>query len=498
MNRRGSSPWSNIRWGLGGVGVLLVMLYLLFGGTTNPFASQYTVKAIFQSAASEIQPKSPVRIAGVNVGEVTNVQRGPGTTALVTMAISSAGRPVHRDASVKIRPRLFLEGNFFVDMKPGSPSAPEMKSGQTIPLSQTAIPVQVDQVLDTFTADARTGMQDTIKGLGSSLQHGGGQALANFYKALSPTGPPVARAFRAFQGQKPDDLSAFIRSTATVAGAINAHNPQLADLVTSFKDTMAAFADRQQNLRQIFAGLDKTFHDAGPTLNGLDAVLPPLRQFADALRPALHKAPKVLDDSQPFLTATAKLVSPGKAPALLAQLVPSVTQLNGLEQDLPAFLNQVTPVANCVADNIVPVLNKQIDDGQFTTNQPVWQELIRFPVGLGSAAQNFSGNGYSVRYSFGLDQTAVGQRLVNPDALFMLSSNPVLGARPLYTPGHQPPFKPDVPCSSQPVTSLDASNGAAPANQTAVRIHRQPGWSASKLKSELKAAVAAALKGKKK
>jgi hypothetical protein len=259
---------------------------------------------------------------------------------------------------------------------------------------------------------------------------------------------------------------------------------------------MTAFADRQQDLRLIFARFDQVLHDAGPTLDGLDAVLPPLRQFADAIEPALRKAPRVLDDSQPFLAATATLLSPSKAPALLRQLVPSVTQLNGLEKDLPGFLDQVTPVSNCVADKIVPVLDKQADDGQFTTDQPIWQELVRFPVGLGSAAQNFSGNGYSVRYSFGIDQTAVGQTLVNPDSLFMLSGNPVLGARPVYTPGHQPPFKPDVPCASQPVTSLAASNAPAPAGQTVTRIHKEPGWSAAKLEREVQAALKAGLKGK--
>ena len=63
------------------------------------------------------------------------------------MGIRTRALPVHEDATLKVRPRLFLEGNFFVDLHPGTPSAPKLDDGGTIPLSQTATPVQLDQVL---------------------------------------------------------------------------------------------------------------------------------------------------------------------------------------------------------------------------------------------------------------------------------------------------------------------------------------------------------------
>ena len=42
------------------------------------------------------------------------------------MEIDEKGLPIHKDATLKIRPRIFLEGNFFVDLKPGSPSSPTL------------------------------------------------------------------------------------------------------------------------------------------------------------------------------------------------------------------------------------------------------------------------------------------------------------------------------------------------------------------------------------
>ena len=129
-----------------------------FGFTKHiPFKHGFQLKAQFATAVN-IQPKSPVRIAGVDVGKVTSIQR-EGNTGLVTMEIETRGLPIHTDATVKIRPRIFLEGNWFVELQPGSPSAKTVSSGYTIPITQTSDPVQLDQVLDALNTDTRANLQ---------------------------------------------------------------------------------------------------------------------------------------------------------------------------------------------------------------------------------------------------------------------------------------------------------------------------------------------------
>ena len=89
--------------------------------------------------ANNLKPNSPVRIAGVEVGKVKAVkavESGDGA-ARVTMEIKDKALPMHADAQAHVRPRIFLEGNFFVDVQPGSPSAPELKDGGIIPVRQT-------------------------------------------------------------------------------------------------------------------------------------------------------------------------------------------------------------------------------------------------------------------------------------------------------------------------------------------------------------------------
>ena len=94
-----------------------------------PWSHGYEVRAVF-TTAQNIRVKSPVRIAGVNVGEVTGVESAPGgqQAAVVTMEINDEGLPIHEDATFKLRPRLFLEGNLFVDLARARPSRLERRT----------------------------------------------------------------------------------------------------------------------------------------------------------------------------------------------------------------------------------------------------------------------------------------------------------------------------------------------------------------------------------
>ena len=93
------------------LGVLAACLVAYFGYTKdNPFDRPFQIKAAF-AELGQLRPNSPVRIAGVAVGKVKEVEGGPGTSSIVTLEIREAGLPVKRDAQVKVRPRIFLEGN---------------------------------------------------------------------------------------------------------------------------------------------------------------------------------------------------------------------------------------------------------------------------------------------------------------------------------------------------------------------------------------------------
>ena len=142
--------------------LVIVALGAYFGFTkSNPFANPYEFHAVFNDV-NNLKPKSPVRIAGVEVGKVKKVEavdEGEPGAARVTIEMKDEGLPIKRDAELKIRPRIFLEGNFFVDIQPGSPSADELEKDEVIPVTQTAAPVQFGDLLTALQRDTRSDLQ---------------------------------------------------------------------------------------------------------------------------------------------------------------------------------------------------------------------------------------------------------------------------------------------------------------------------------------------------
>ncbi len=77
MRRRKGDARSGLslfRAGAIGIIVIVLLSYLAYTKFANPFASHYTVHAVFPSA-NGLRPDSLVRIAGVNVGKVTGIAR---------------------------------------------------------------------------------------------------------------------------------------------------------------------------------------------------------------------------------------------------------------------------------------------------------------------------------------------------------------------------------------------------------------------------------------
>jgi virulence factor Mce-like protein len=454
--------------GLGALGAVAVAVYLAFGGPL-PFSHQYTLDAVVRSA-NELHGGSPVRIAGVNVGKVTKVRPGPGATAVVEMAIEDAGRPIHRDATLKIRPRLFLEGNFYVDLKAGSPSAPQLRDGGTIPLAQTATPVQLDQVLSALNHDTRDSLRTLVEQAGGAFAHGGAEAIDASFAPAVPAYKGAAVLAQSARGSQPGDLRTTIADTERIVRALNSKRDQLGSLISSFNVTAGALASRSGQLRASLRGLSATLGETSPALTDISASLPELERFANQVRPLLRRTPRTLDLAAPLLVQLDALLQARELPALLTSARPAVSALRAVETPLTELLAKVTPVTDCVRDHATPVLKSKVGDGQLSTNLPVYKELLDSLVGLASSSQDFDGNGASVRYNGGYGEQLVSTgRLPSGDRLFGTSAAPLLGSRP-RTPAQQPPFRPDVPCTSQDLPKLGAS--AAPPAARARRVGR--------------------------
>ena len=164
--RRRRARISNVAAGAIGVVLIVVVCWLVFGGPIPFTGGGFKLRAVYTSQ-TELHLASPVRIAGVDVGEVTGIEHigGNSPATLVTMSISSKGLPIHADATTNIRPRLFLEGNYYVNLAPGTPQAPALSSGATLSSPHNSGPVQLDRVLSALNSNARANLQTLLQGL---------------------------------------------------------------------------------------------------------------------------------------------------------------------------------------------------------------------------------------------------------------------------------------------------------------------------------------------
>ncbi len=467
------------RFKAGVVGIVAILLfsYLAYTKFANPFASKFTVHALF-SNANQLAPDSLVRIAGVNVGKVTSVspvtgckQAGTSATgcqaANVTMDIDNSGLPLHKDATFAIRPRIFLEGNFFIDLRPGTPSAPTAPNGYTFPIQQGTEPVQFDQVLGALPSDTRLNLQRLLQQYGTAVKQGG-PAFNSSIQFWLPAYQYGALVAHDTLGIQPHDLSNFIYQSGNVAGALDAHPLRLQALITDFNTAANSFARQNVALEQAVSNLPQTLAAAIPAFNSLNAAFPPLRQLARTLLPATESTGPTIDVSLPFITQLRYLVQPSELRGLTADLAATVPKLAQLSQEtIPLMLGGVRPASSCVANVIYPWSQLTINDGHFNAKNgfpphKVYVEGGDFLPGIAGETSTFDAIGPIIRV--GLSGGPLIYSL-SPHA-FGESEEPILGSQPELPPGgERPPLRPNVPCETQPAirTLSTPSQGITPA-----------------------------------
>jgi phospholipid/cholesterol/gamma-HCH transport system substrate-binding protein len=451
--------WTNPTVGLVALGVIAVIVYL--GWTKEiPLRSHYEVRAAFASS-NNLRAGSPVRIAGVEVGKVTEVERR-GEGALVTMRIADKGRPVRADATAKIRPRIFLEGNFFVDLTAGSPSAPELEDGATIPVQQTATPVQIDEVLTALQSDTREDLKVLLHEYGKALDGAGARGFNRSIPHWEPAYRDSAIVADAMRGETGRDLSGYVKGAGATAAALDRNREQLKSLITDFHVTAAAFAREEGNLRTALAELPTTLRTSMPALAALNDAFPPLRALATELRPGVQSSEETLDVSLPFIRELRGLMSEEELRGVAADLRPAVPDLAALvERSVPLY-RQVRLAASCQNSTIHPWTVDTVQDEQFPAQGKVFEEAPKPLPGLAGESRSGDANGQWFRVL-----AAGGKNLVTfKPGVFATTPEPLLGANP-PRPQKRPPLNAEAPCETQEPPDL-GSDPAPPPEQRQV------------------------------
>ncbi|WP_186356974.1 MCE family protein [Streptomyces sp. SLBN-118] len=215
--------------------------FALVAGTTAvvlwPHSSPVHVTAYFPRTVG-IHPGSDVRVLGVRVGKVGKITPEGGRVRVELEYESGRRIPVNAKAAII---NSSVVSDRYVQLLPVYRGGPAMKDGAVIPLSRTAVPVELDRVFDSLhtTAEAfgpkganKDGSLSRLLGVGADNLDGQGAGLHQTVEDLSLAVTTLS------DGRQ--DLFGTVRNLQVFTAALASDDKN----VRSFNDSLAQVADQ--------------------------------------------------------------------------------------------------------------------------------------------------------------------------------------------------------------------------------------------------------------
>jgi virulence factor Mce-like protein len=252
-----------------GTAVVILAAALGIGGALVYQASHQTkqITAYFHEAVG-IYPGSSVRVLGVPVGSVTAVQP-EGTQVKVTMSVDSG---VAVPASVRaVEVSGSVVADRYVQLAPAYTGGPQIASGAVIPVSRTAVPVEVDQIYR------------SLAKLSAAL----GPSGLNKHGALSDlirTGAANLNGNGAYLHNMLTEFSGLSKTLGSSAGNLYATIVYLQQFTSMLKANDGQVRLAEQQLSSVFGFLASDRQDLGAALNELATALGQVQGFISSNR----------------------------------------------------------------------------------------------------------------------------------------------------------------------------------------------------------------------
>jgi virulence factor Mce-like protein len=277
-----------------------IAIVILGVAKPDPFADRHVYWAEFDSAQGLGQIDRDVRIAGVKVGTMGEVER-EGDDVRVELILAE-DHVLHRDARVDMRPHTLFEGSNFVDISPGSPSAPVLEEGSTIPISQTTNYVTLDEALRVLRPEIRTGLQDLAEVGSKTLRGNAIKGLQRTLKGAPGLAKALAPAARAAQGTDRTELAGAIQGLSTTVDQVAEQEEDLVPLAERAARTAAGLTvDGARPLDEALVALPGTLRELRATTPVMTGLVDRLDRLAVATTPALPDLAAAARDSVPVL-----------------------------------------------------------------------------------------------------------------------------------------------------------------------------------------------------
>jgi virulence factor Mce-like protein len=338
--------------------LVAVFLYVIYTKPSIPLISGggTTVKADFAYAADVVPGRTPVRVLGIDVGMITGVSPlSGGRGARVTMTLDpGSGVKVTRDASVSLRWRTLLGLNYYVDLTPGSTSAPPLGDG-VIPESRTSSQVELDQALEPLNAQGREALQTMVDQFAAGFSDP--VAVRRTLQASPGAMRSLAAGLPGLRGTVPgQDLPALVSSAGQWMGAAARDEAALGGLIDNGTVALGVTAAQRVDLGATFDQAPGALSETEATMARLRATISTLDPIALALEPGAVRLARAATLAHGALAAATPLLRDLKP--TLAAIRPSVNALATAARAGVPVIRSLTPTLDRVQSSFLPFLRQ--------------------------------------------------------------------------------------------------------------------------------------------
>jgi phospholipid/cholesterol/gamma-HCH transport system substrate-binding protein len=302
----------------------------------SPVADRTTFSAELDKAPSlQLAARQEVRIAGIDVGEITDAEVTDEGRARLTFEIDPEHK-VYSNARLVMRSKNPLNV-MYVALDPGGPPGTPLEPGEVIPATQTERVTQPFELLDELDARARAALTDMV------MQSDA--ALADAPRDLPSGLAATDRAVGSFQpvldalSQRRENLAHLVTSVSLISTAAGQDDARLVSLADSLARTLDVVADNDDKLSASLSqlpGVTRTLRGSMRSAAELsDQLSPTLRSLTEAsgeLPEALERLTSTVVNARGTLRAAGPVAR--KARPVVADLRPLVSDLNGTLADL--------------------------------------------------------------------------------------------------------------------------------------------------------------------
>ena len=403
-----------------------------------PFVAEepFEIRAAFEEAGG-VKPgqNQSVRMAGVRIGEISDVELEDGRAVLTLALEEKYADRVGRDATALLRPRTGLE-DMFVELAPGSEDAPRIERDALILIGNTLPDVDSEEIFNQLDRTTQDYLALLINGGGEALRDRSDE-LRDLYRRLAPLHRDIGRVNGALARQR-RKLRTLIHNYGQLTTELAQEPQELTSLVDSSNAVFEALASQDQNISEAVRRLPSTLRQTESSLARVDDFARLLGPTVESLRPAFRRLDETNVAVRDLARATTGTVRTEIRPFVraarpyLRDVRPAARDLAAAGPDLTSSLGELNRLTNMAAFNP--------NGAERPSGDPRREEGYLFWLGwlahnTNSLFSTSDASGPFRRVVFSLDCNSITQLLgVEPILAEVFGVTTAIGACPPSTP----------------------------------------------------------------